>query len=57
MEVEELAAGVTVELQVDTMVRISKWVDTEKGKCSKGYVCLKSVVMLQSTSSDWNLGT
>ena len=35
MEVEELAAGVTVELRVDTMMRISKWVETEKGKCSK----------------------
>ena len=40
MEVEELAAGVTVELRVDTMVRISKWVDTEKGKCCKGYIRL-----------------
>ena len=29
MEVEELAAEVTVELRVDTMVRISKWVNTE----------------------------
>ena len=29
MEVEELAAEVTVELEVDTMVRISKWVNTE----------------------------
>ena len=47
-----------MELQVDTMVKINKWVDTEKGKCSKGiFVCLKSVVILQSTSSDWNLGT
>ena len=33
MEVEELAIGVTVELQVDTMMRISKRVDTERSKC------------------------
>ena len=29
-----------MELQVDTMVKISKWVDTEKGKCSEGYIRL-----------------
>ena len=29
-----------MELQVDTMVRISKWVDTEKGKCSERYIRL-----------------
>ena len=33
MKVEELAAGVTVELWVDTMIRISKWVDIERSKC------------------------
>ena len=39
-KVEELAAGVTVELRVDTMMRISKYVDNKKGKCSRGYICL-----------------
>ena len=33
MAVEELAVGVTVELQVDTMMMISKQVDTERSKC------------------------
>ena len=33
MESEEPESGVTVELQVDIMVKMNKRVDTERSKC------------------------
>ena len=33
MESEEPEAGVTVELRVDTIVKMNKRVDTERSKC------------------------